>query len=548
MKRALSSFKTFLSNFAVGISLGVTLLANASLAYSAEFDGTYTGSWSSIDGLQSDAGTLTFTVTNGVIAGVAAPGSISTGTVTSSGALSGSGIFNGHLFCDGGILTVTFTGQLTITSSGGAVASGDFTDPSPSIPNCVGSSGPWTATRTTTQSGVAIPVFPMVVSGSITPTVANITADIKYRPEDVGSTGSVYVFALAPANLVKNAEVPSLDKHFGPVARGKGADAHKDTPVACVLAQITSGGQLTAASAGSLQAYLTGVLSSQGASINVLNRVSTALIQGSVFYVGYGPNSTAMINNGINRSVVTVPGTQICQPQAPQTGWWWNKNEGGRGFSIETQGNHLFMAGYLYDESGRATWMTSGGLTSLDGSFYNSAMLSYANGQTLTGSYKVPDATATPGPITLTFNDARNGTLIWPGGAIPIERFDSQLPPSTSPPPAFAPENGWWWNKDESGRGYFLEFKNSFAFMAGYMYDASGNPLWYLSSGNMPVQQTFQGSWSQFANGQTMMGAWKPNTLINGNVGALSIQFQDTANATITLPDGRQLPITRFPF
>jgi hypothetical protein len=386
------------------------------------------------------------------------------------------------------------------------------------------------------------PVFPMVVSGSITSTVANITADIQFRPQDVGTAGSVYVFALAPATLVKNAVVTG--KHLGPVTNATA----KDAPLPCVLAQLTSSGQLTAASSSSLQTYLTGVLSSQGASIGVLNGVSTALIQGSVFYVGYGPNSTAMINNGINRSAVTVPGPQVCQPQAPQTGWWWNKNEGGRGFSIETQGDHLFMAGYLYDSSGRATWMTSGGLTSLDGSFYNSTLLSYANGQTLAGPYQKPSDPTFPGSITLTFTDARNGTLIWPGGAVPIERFDSQLPPSTSPQPAFAPENGWWWNASENGRGYFLEFRNSFAFIAGYMYDASGNPLWYLSSGTMPVQQTFQGNWSQWANGQTMTGAYKPATQINGNVGALSIQFQDTMNATMTLPDGRRLPITRFKF
>jgi hypothetical protein len=122
------------------------------------------------------------------------------------------------------------------------------------------------------------------------------------------------------------------------------------------------------------------------------------------------------------------------------------------------------------------------------------------------------------------------------------------MPENTCPPPAFASENGWWWNKDESGRGYFKEFKNSFAFMGGYMYYPSGNPLWYLAKNNMASPQTFQGSWEQYADGQTMTGAWQPNTLINGNVGALSIQYQDTANATMTLPNGTQLRITRFRF
>jgi len=56
------------------------------------------------------------------------------------------------------------------------------------------------------------------------------------------------------------------------------------------------------------------------------------------------------------------------------------------------------------------------------------------------------------------------------------------------------------------------------------------------------------GSWAQYANGHTMTGAYKPATQINGNVGALAIQFTDTTNATLTLPDNRKIPITRFRF
>lgn len=390
-----------------------------------------------------------------------------------------------------------------------------------------------------------IPLFKVVASGSTQSSSANVAANIQYRPQDVGSTSSVFVFALAPANLVKNAVVPPLEKHLGPVARGKSA---KDAPLPCVLAQLTSSGQLTAVSSSSLQAYLTGVLSSQGASVNVLNGVSTALLQGSVFYVGYGSNSSSMINNGTNRSVATIPGKQTCQPQVPQTGWWWNPAEGGRGYSIETKGDHLFMAAYLYDATGRATWMTAGGVTYADGALFSGTLQSYANGQTLTGPYQQPTGPVSSGAITLAFTDARHGTLIWPGGSIPIERFDSVLGTSTSPQPSFVPENGWWWNASESGRGYFMEFKNNLAFLAGYLYDANGNPLWYLASNNMTTPQMLQSNWVQYANGQTLTGAYKPATQINGNVGPLTIQFQDPANATMTLPDGRQLPITRFRF
>ena len=98
-----------------------------------------------------DSSTLAFTVLNGAIGGNSAPGIISTGTVSGSGVLAGSGLFNGHLNCINGALTVIFAGQITVSSAGAAQASGTFSAPigsGPGQPQCIGSSGPWTATRT----------------------------------------------------------------------------------------------------------------------------------------------------------------------------------------------------------------------------------------------------------------------------------------------------------------------------------------------------------------------------------------------------------------
>jgi hypothetical protein len=52
----------------------------------------------------------------------------------------------------------------------------------------------------------------------------------------------------------------------------------------------------------------------------------------------------------------------------------------------------------------------------------------------------------------------------------------------------------------------------------------------------------------QVAGGQTMTGAYKKASVINSNVGAVTIQFQDATNATLTLPDGKQVAITRERF
>ena len=131
-----------------------------------------------------------------------------------------------------------------------------------------------------------VPVFLVVVSAAN----AIVSANIQYRAQDVGTSGSVYVFALVPATLLKVA---------------------KDGPAPCVLAQLTPSG-LQQVSASNLQAYTSGVLSSQGQAVTILNNVSTSQVPGSTFFVGYGPDPSTMLDNGVNRSVVSVPGAQQC--------------------------------------------------------------------------------------------------------------------------------------------------------------------------------------------------------------------------------------------
>ncbi len=387
--------------------------------------------------------------------------------------------------------------------------------------------------------------FPMTVTSSIGPTVASASAVIQYRPQDVGSTGSVYVFALAPADLAKAA--PAGDP---PLVVGKtiSANGRKDTAVSCVLAQLNASGQLQAVSVSSLQAYITGVLSSQGQAVTLLNGVPTVNIAGAVFFVGYGSSASSMINGGINRSAVAIPGTRECRPQPPQTGWWWNPAEPGRGYSIEVQGGNLFVASYLYDVSGRATWHVAMGPVSLDGSLFTNQLLTFGNGVTLGGPYKpntrLPDA----GPVTLTFDDATHGTLVWPGGTVRIERYGFGTNGITTDPLTGQPESGWWWGgSGDSGRGFFVEWQGNRAFVAGYMYDEQGNATWHVADSPVASAQTFAGSWMQFANGQTLTGAYRTPTQVNGNVAPVTIQFQGTDTAVLTLPSG-PLPIARFRF
>jgi hypothetical protein len=374
-------------------------------------------------------------------------------------------------------------------------------------------------------------VFPITVTGNITPTTASAQAVFQPRPQDAGTNASTYVFALAPPGVVRN------------------ASAAKDTPVACVLAQMNASGQLSAVSASSLQAYTTGVLSAQGNSVTILSNASTPNVAGATFFVGYGSSASAMINSGVNVSAIAVPGASACTPQPPQTGWWWNPAEGGRGYSIEARDNKLFFAAFHYDASGRSTWHVASGATSLDGSLFVGQLLSVRGGQTLGGPYTgFPTVDPPAGPITLTFHDASHGTMVWPGGTVAIERQPLVTGGLQAPAQAGVPESGWWWNPEESGRGFFIEWQNGWADIAGYMYDDAGNPVWYIAVYQTPNPLSFVGDWWSFANGQTMGGTYRQATQVSNNVAPLSITFHSRTSATMSLPNGRTTALQRHRF
>ena len=215
---------------------------------------------------------------------------------------------------------------------------------------------------------------------------------------------------------------------------------------------------------------------------------------------------------------------------APEVGWWWNPNESGRGFFVESQNGIVYLAGYFYESDGRATWLVSGGQNG-DPYSFDGRLLKYRNGQTLFGDYQPPAAPADMGAVSLHFSDDTHGAITWPGGTIPIQR--QRFGGADAP---FQPDSGWWWNPDEGGRGYSVEVQGDSMFVVGFMYDASGDPVWYYSAGKMASPTTYQGALLQFANGQTLAGPYQPPTP-PAAVGQLSLEFGAIDEATLTITD-----------
>jgi hypothetical protein len=151
--------------------------------------------------------------------------------------------------------------------------------------------------------------------------------------------------------------------------------------------------------------------------------------------------------------------------------------------------------------------------------------------------------------ITLAFNDAAHGTIIWPGGTVAIERFNIVPNGLTLAPMANQPEGGWWWNPDESGRGFFLEWQGGQLFMAGYMYDDAGNPIWYLSGNSTPSTNLlgYSNVWAALRQWPNAYRPYRAPSAVNPSMAPVTIQFSGAETGLMTLPGGRTTADTQVP-
>ena len=98
---------------------------------------------------------------------------------------------------------------------------------------------------------------------------------------------------------------------------------------------------------------------------------------------------------------------------------------------------------------------------------------------------------------------------------------------------ATVPDSGWYFNPAESGRGFNIDIQGDTLFMAGFMYDAAGKPIWVFSGGPMSSDHTYSGAAFQTANGQALGGSYHAQT--NVPFGNATVTFPTTITANITI-------------
>jgi hypothetical protein len=328
----------------------------------------------------------------------------------------------------------------------------------------------------------------------------------------------------------------------------------------------TSAGQTVTVTASGGAVTISSVASSGANFIIGSNNCVTTLQSGATcnFTVTYAPTAA-----GKQSGTITVTSNASGSPQTvsidangiitsgstvtPETGWWWDSKLSGIGFFIEqnptTRG--IFMAGFLYDSTGKATWLVSTG--SMSGTTYNGTWLRCTGSQSFLTTWTSGANCVTDSTFSINFSNSQNGVMTRSNGTqISLTRFSFSTVP-IPPPQSGSPQNGWWWNPANSGTGYGIEIQNNGVFIVAYTYDSATpttNPIWYLTISSMTTATSYSNNWLQIGNGPQINSpetncSSNCTTTVNANVSPVSINFTSATTGTITM-GSKVIPIEKF--
>jgi len=106
----------------------------------------------------------------------------------------------------------------------------------------------------------------------------------------------------------------------------------------------------------------------------------------------------------------------------PESGWYWNPSESGRGFNIEVQDSSIFLAAFVYRPDGTPVWYTAGGPMTND-RFWTADLFETTQGQCMGCAYRAPTGIGV-GKATIAFTSERTAIITILGVGVSATRYD----------------------------------------------------------------------------------------------------------------------------
>lgn len=110
-----------------------------------------------------------------------------------------------------------------------------------------------------------------------------------------------------------------------------------------------------------------------------------------------------------------------------------------------------------------------------------------------------------------------------------------------------SPDNGYWWNPNEPGRGWTFETQNDLVAITHYGYNTDGTSTFFQSVARWnPLAATVTAELSDFRGGACF--GCPISTPSSTNLGTVRFTFTDEFNGTVTYPNGTTVAIERFDY
>ena len=249
-------------------------------------------------------------------------------------------------------------------------------------------------------------------------------------------------------------------------------------------------------------------------------------------------------------------------PVGPITSLWWNAAQPGWGLDLVQHGNIVFAAWYTYDLAGNPKWYVAPRCVLYESGVGQGCVSDLYE---VHGSFSGPflgaggSVVATKvGDVNFDFPDAATGSMAFQffppsqyhGSG---ENLVTREPLREGPAPSID-FSDLWWNPAESGWGLTIEQQSDVMFLALYVFDTSGNPVWYVAP-DCQVAASGQGCTGILyaTKGPLQNLPFDPSKVQARAVGTATVAFSNASNGTLsyTINNSSVLitkPITRQAF
>ncbi|HET7732129.1 MAG TPA: YncE family protein [Usitatibacter sp.] len=218
------------------------------------------------------------------------------------------------------------------------------------------------------------------------------------------------------------------------------------------------------------------------------------------------------------------------------SGLWWNPAESGWGISFTQRGSIIFAAWYTYDDGGNPTWYVASDCRMANASSCSGTLYQVAGPRFFGVPFNASSVVATPaGTLNVGFQGNSNATMTYSlGGQSRTVSITRQVfqPSGTAPATNYT---DLWWNPNESGWGLSVTQQFNLMFLAWYVYDNSGNPVWYVASSCAVTSGGNGCSGTLFrTTGPAFGTAFDPAQVQVVPVGSVTLTFSDGNNGMLS--------------